>query len=209
MKGSNLTKMSRALAHLATHPQHIASYLSSGPLSAKSPLENGLPWFSLSAIQFLDSFVSESMNIFEYGSGGSTVYFAKRAGSVTSTEENKDWLERVQTELTASGIANVTLQYRPFDFHRAEHFEQSEYLYSIPDRAFDIIIIDGTEESILVRPTCFYYAESKVAPGGIIVVDDSWRYPELRSRNRAKSFREFRSIGPCRPGVTSTDVYFY
>ena len=209
MKGSNLTKISRVFAHLVTHPQHIPSYLSSGPLSAKSPLEHGLPWFSLSAIHFLDSFVSKSMKVFEYGSGGSTVYFANRAGSVVSTEDNKDWLELVQTELAASGIANVTLQYRSFDFHRAEHFEQSDYLCSIPDRAFDIIIVDGTEESIPVRPTCFQHAESRVAPGGIIVVDDSWRYPELRSLNHAKSFREFRSIGPCRPGVTSTDVYFY
>lgn len=149
------------------------------------------------------------MNVFEYGSGGSTVYFASRAGSITSTEDNKDWLERVQTHLIASGFANVTLQYRPFHFHRAEQFDQSEYLRSIPDRVFDIIIIDGTEENIPVRPTCFYHAESRIAPGGIIVVDDSWRYPELRSRNQAKSFREFRSIGPCRPGVTSTDVYFY
>lgn len=209
MKGSNLTKISRVFANLATHPQYIPSYLSSGPLSAKSPLDRGLPWFSLSAIHFLDSFVSKSMNVFEYGSGGSTVYFANRAGSIVSTEDNKDWLERVQTELAASGIANVTLQYRSFDFHRAENFERSDYLYSIPDRAFDIIIVDGTEESIPVRPTCFHHAESRVAPGGIIVVDDSWRYPELRSLNHAKSFREFRSIGPCRPGVTSTDVYFY
>jgi len=201
--------MGRVLAHLASHPQHIPSYLSSGPLSAKSPLEHELPWFSLSAIHFLDSFLSKSMNVFEYGSGGSTVYFASRAGSITSTEDNKDWLERVQTHLIASGFANVTLQYRPFHFHRAEQFDQSEYLRSIPDRVFDIIIIDGTEENIPVRPTCFYHAESRIAPGGIIVVDDSWRYPELRSRNQAKSFREFRSIGPCRPGVTSTDVYFY
>jgi predicted O-methyltransferase YrrM len=209
MKGSNFTKVTRLLMHLVTHPHHILAYLSSGPFSEKSPLGRGLPWFSLSAIHFLDSFVSKSMNVFEYGSGGSTVYFANRAGSITSTEDNKNWLARVQTELAASGIANVALQYRPFDFHGAEDFKQSEYLHFIPDRSFDIIVIDGTEEDIPVRPTCFYHAESKVAPGGIIVVDDSWRYPELRSLNHAKSFREFRSIGPCRPGVTSTDVYFY
>lgn len=209
MKGNNLSKVCRLLAHLATHPNHIASYLSFGPLSSKSPLDLGLPWFSLSAIHFLDSFVSQSMNVFEYGSGGSTIYFAGRAASIISTEDNKEWLERVQIRLAANGAANVTLQHRPFDFHRAEHFEQSEYLCSIPDRAFDVIIVDGTEESIPVRPACFYHAESRIAEGGIIVVDDSWRYRELRSRNRAKSFREFRGIGPCRPGVTSTDVFFY
>lgn len=149
------------------------------------------------------------MDVFEYGSGGSTLYFARRGASVTSTEDKSDWLRRVQTELSAQRITNVALQFRPFDFHRPISFDESDYLRSIPDRSFDIIIVDGTEEVVPLRPTCFHHAESRIASGGIIIVDDSWRYPQLRSANRAKSFREFRSVGPCRAGVTSTDVYFY
>ena len=149
------------------------------------------------------------MNVFEYGSGGSTIYFAKRAASVTSTEDNREWLERVQAHLAAEAISNATLLFRPFDFCHPVDFEKSDYLQSIPDRPFDMIIVDGTEESVQVRPTCFRYAETRIAPGGVIIVDDSWRYPQLRFDNRAKSFREFRSIGPCRPGVTSTDIFFY
>jgi predicted O-methyltransferase YrrM len=209
MKGSNLTKLSRVIADLATHPRYIPSYVSCGPFSGRSPLPLGLPWFSLSAIHFLDSFVAKPMSVFEYGSGGSTVYFARRATSIVSTEDNRNWLERVQTELSSLGLNNVELQYRAFDFHCCERFAESAYLHSIPDGAFDIIVIDGTEENVPVRPACFYHAESRIKPGGIIIVDDSWRYPELRAVNRAKSWREFRSIGPCRPGVTSTDIYFY
>lgn len=209
MKGSNLTKLTRVIADLATHPRYILFYLSCGPFSGRSPLQLGLPWFSLSAIHFLDSFVARSMSVFEYGSGGSTVYFARRAASVVSTEDNRNWLERVQTELDSLGLNNVELQHRALNFHRAERFEQSAYLHSIPDRAFDIIVVDGTEEIVPVRPTCFYHAESRIKPGGIMIVDDSWRYPEIRAVNRAKSWREFRSVGPCRPGVTSTDIYFY
>jgi len=149
------------------------------------------------------------MNVFEYGSGGSTVYFAKNCASVTSTEDNKQWLERVDTRLAAQGISNATLQFRPFDFHHPVDFEKSDYLHSIPDRHFDVIVVDGTEESVQVRPACFQYAESRIGPGGIIIVDDSWRYLRLRPTHSAKSFREFRSIGPCRPGVTSTDIFFY
>ena len=209
MRGNKITKLSRVIAHLATHPRHIVPYFSYGPFSAQSPLELGVPWFSLSAIHFLDSFITKSMNVFEYGSGGSTVYFSNRAKSVTSTEDNEEWLKRVQAKLAASGITNVDLQYRPFEFRHAEEFERSEYLLSIPERAFDIIVVDGMEKDVLVRPTCFRHAETRIREGGIIIVDDSWRYPELRHTNRAKSWREFRSTGPCRPGVTSTDVYFY
>jgi predicted O-methyltransferase YrrM len=60
-----------------------------------------------------------------------------------------------------------------------------------------------------VRPVCFARAERQVRPGGIIVVDDSWRYPALRQANRARHFRDFQSVGPFRPGVTSTDIFFY
>ena len=209
MTGSNLAKVSRLLVHLATHPTHLPSYIAQGPLSKKGPLELGLPWFSQSAIRFLDSFVTKSMRTFEFGSGGSTIYFARRSAFVTSTEDNQDWLTRVQTELTKSGIANVELQHRPYDFHNASHFDESAYARSIPDRPFDIIVIDGAEMSAPVRPVCFQQAERRIAPGGIIIVDDSWRYPELRVTHHAKSFTEFRSTGPCRPGLTSTDIYFY
>ena len=52
-------------------------------------------------------------------------------------------------------------------------------------------------------------AQTRIKKNGIIVVDDSWRYPEIRQRNAARRFQIFQSVGPARPGVTSTDVYFY
>jgi hypothetical protein len=51
--------------------------------------------------------------------------------------------------------------------------------------------------------------EDRVKPGGIIVLDDSWRYAAPRLRNKAKRFEVFESVGPCRPGCTTTDVFFY
>lgn len=209
MHGSNLTRLARVVCDLTLHPHCIPAYFANGPWAGKSPLELGLPWFALSAIRFLNGYVTKSMEVFEYGSGGSTVYFAERAASVIATENDQEWLEQVQAHLAARRIANVTLQLRPFDFHRPVGFDESDYLRSIPDRPFDIIVIDGAEEGVPVRPTCFQHAESRIEPGGIIIVDDSWRYPQLRSTHQAKSYREFRSIGPCRAGVTSTDIFFY
>src|ERR1022692_694672 len=95
------------------------------------------------------------------------------------------------------------------DFKNPEGFENSAYLHSIPPQKFDVIVVDGAEDAVPVRPICFYHAENFINPGGIIVVDDSWRYPELRRINRAAKHRIFKSVGPCRPGVTSTDIFFY
>jgi len=72
-----------------------------------------------------------------------------------------------------------------------------------------VIVVDGTEWTANVRPICFRAAEEQIAAGGIIVVDDSWRYRELRQANRAHGVNIFESVGPGRFGVTSTDVYFY
>jgi predicted O-methyltransferase YrrM len=209
MKGSVLTKVTRVLAHLATHPRHLAPYVTRGPLCRRTPLELGVPWFAQSAIEFLEGHVTKAMHVFEYGSGGSTVFFARRAASVLSTEDNADWLDRVRAALAAERLTNARLQHHPYDFHHAAEFAQSAYLNSLPAASVDIIVVDGMEEVEPVRPQCFRLAETRIKPGGLIIVDDSWRYTELRTANRAKSWREFRSIGPCRPGVTSTDIYFY
>ncbi len=209
MKGNALTKLGRVVAHLATHPRHVGAYVTRGPLCRRSPLELGVPWFAQSAIEFLESYVTKQMSVFEYGSGGSTIFFAWRAASVLSTEDNADWLQRVRAALEEEKLTNVRLAHHPYDFHHAADFAQSAYLNSLPAEPLNIIVVDGTEEGTPVRPQCFRHAETRIQPGGIIIVDDSWRYPELRTSHRAKAWREFRSTGPCRPGVTSTDVFFY
>ena len=209
MHGTPLRKLGRLAAELLRHPRSLPFYLACGPLGKWTPLQLQLPWFSLASIKFLDRFITQSMEVFEYGAGGSTLYFAKRAGKVVSTENEQGWVEQVEQALAAENLHNAEVQYRPFDFFHAEGFGESGYLHSIPDRLFDVIVIDSAEESQEVRPACFHHAEARVRPGGIIVVDDSWRYPELHTTHHAKAWRQFRGIGPCRPGVTSTDIYFY
>jgi precorrin-6B methylase 2 len=149
------------------------------------------------------------MTVCEYGSGGSTVFFARRAKSVYSIEDNPKWYEWVTRRLKENSISNATLKLCTFDFKNPVGFEKSEYLQAMPDDKFDIIVVDGSEEWTQVRPICFQKAEAHIKPGGILIVDDSWRYPVLRKENHAKSHRIFQSVGPCRPGVTSTDVFFY
>jgi predicted O-methyltransferase YrrM len=197
------------LGHLLKQPQYLPRYVATNLLSRKSALDLELPWISYAAIDFLRDFVTKTMSIFEYGSGGSTLFFARRAHSVISVEDNALWLGRVRQRIAELGLTNVDLRHRPFDFSTAIDFDKSDYLNSIPPEKFDIILVDGSEENVQVRPQCFHHAENFVREGGIIVVDDSWRYEQLRTRHRAKEVRIFKSVGPARPGVTSTDIFFY
>jgi precorrin-6B methylase 2 len=209
MNGTVPQKIGRILTDLVLHPQYIPRCLNHNVINGKTPLDLEIPWFSYAAIDFLKTFLKPGMTVCEYGSGGSTLFFAKQVRSVFSIEDNPKWYELVTTRLKQKSVGNVTLKLCPFDFKNPAGFEHSEYLHAMPDERFDVIVVDGSEEWKQVRPVCFQKAEARVKPGGIIVVDDSWRYPGLREHNEAKRVKVFQSVGPCRPGVTSTDIFFY
>jgi SAM-dependent methyltransferase len=209
MNGTVPQKIARVVTNLALHPQYISRCINHNLINGKSPLDLEIPWFSYAAIDFLDSFVKPHMTVCEYGSGGSTIFFARRAKSVFSIENDPKWFDLVKKRFESQELRNITIQLHPFDFKNTEGFEHSSYLHAIPDARFDIIVVDGMEEWNQVRPICFEKAEARVKPGGIIIVDDSWRYQTLRDKNYARSHRVFKSVGPCRPGVTSTDIFFY
>ncbi len=50
-----------------------------------------IPWFTYSAIDFLKERLNNKLNILEFGSGNSTLFFAERVKKVISFEHSKDW----------------------------------------------------------------------------------------------------------------------
>ena len=209
MKGSLPVKIGRVVANLALNPRYVPRTLRHNVINGASPLDLELPWFSYAAIDFLANELKPDMDVCEYGSGGSTLFFARRTDRVFSIEDNAKWFELVTGRVKELGLNNVELKLCPFDFKNPKGFEKSDYLHAIPKRKFDVIVVDGTEEWHHVRPVCFQHAEKFMKAGGMIIVDDSWRYPSLRAKNGAKRHEVFQSVGPCRPGVTSTDIFFY
>jgi predicted O-methyltransferase YrrM len=210
---SPMTKALLVGAHLTSHPSEIATYFRT---LRKRPLQVGLPWVSLSAIRFLDSALRPEMTVFEYGSGGSTVFFAQRCQSVVAIEHDPAWVRDVGTRVAAANLANVTIE-----LHSAESlatFGNSSYLRAIDCRSPDLVLIDGIDDLRLSpkdgrdprrRTQCFRYVEQRIKSGGMIVVDDSSFYADLRSTSKAKQILSFTGIGPCRPGIHSTDVFLY
>src|ERR1043165_4945404 len=127
MYGTVPQKIGRLIANLATHPQYIPRCLSHNVLNGQTPLAVEIPWFSYAAIDFLEDFIKPHMSVFEYGSGGSTLFFARRAKSVWSIEDNPRWFDLVSRRVQEKGARNVTLKLHPFDFKNPVAFEKSEY----------------------------------------------------------------------------------
>jgi len=174
-------------------------------------MQEGLPWFSLPAIKYLDRTIKPGSAVFEFGSGGSTVYFASKHCTVDAVEDSADWCKLVADELSRRDLPPANLTVCPFDFFEPESFRESDYFnrLSTLGRKYDVIVVDGTEESVQVRRACLLEAEKFIKPGGIIILDDSWRYKDPPLRHHAKSLQDFVGIGPCRKGVTSTAILQY
>ena len=211
MHGSNIQRVMRIAGDLIAHPQYLPRYLRYAPFTGYRPVDIGLPWFSFAAIDFLDRYITKEMTVFEYGGGGSTIFFARRAKKVVCVESSHAWADAIEKALEEQQIKNVTILRHPFDVSDKAAFEKSAYLNCAKDYGADVYIVDGYEESIQLRPICFELVEKIItaASGGIIVLDDSWRYGSVRENNKAKEVRGFQSCGPCRYGVTSTDIFFY
>jgi len=206
---TNPQRVAKLAGHLMRHPGNLPRYISQNVISRKAPVELDLPWFSYGAIDFLENYVGRETRVFEFGSGGSTLFFAQRVKSVVSVEDNAEWCDIVARRIERDGMKNADLRHIPVTFTTDDAFKNSDYLNAVRESTFDVIVVDGTDWTANVRPICFEVAEEQIAPGGVILVDDSWRYHDLRRTNRARRFEVFESVGPARYGVTSTDVYFY
>lgn len=74
-------------------------------------LENGVPW------QVPGSIFKEAENcrkedvVLELGSGGSTIFFARRCKKVIAVETDRFWAAEVKNKLKELNIVNVTLLY--------------------------------------------------------------------------------------------------
>ncbi len=186
-----------------------------------SPLLDKLPWITFSAIQMLDNFLDGDMRVYEYGSGGSTLYFAQRVKEVISVEHDRPWFEKVLKAVDCHGYKNCHVQLiEPTAINDSLFRDASDpntYVSSssnftgkifrdyasnidqFPDVFFDLILIDGR-----ARPSCFKHAIPKVKLNGYIVWDNTDREHYLPTMQAAPSNFEFIDF----PGVSPYVNFF-
>jgi len=114
------------------------------------------------AIELLEHNITADTEVLEIGAGSSTVWFAEHAGHVTSFENNRDFYNTVLEELVARGLDNVQLQFMP------DYPTKGIGIKGVD--LFDVIVIDGRG-----RVHCVQECYKLLAPGGLLVLDDSQR----------------------------------
>jgi len=139
-----------------------------------------IPWFTYKAIKFLKGFVNKELEVFEYGSGSSTLFFAHNCKNVTSIETNKMWKNIIEEKLRNNNLVNSKI-YLMVDGLENQNYEN--FLKNSGDK-FDIIIIDSIK-----RYKCSINIINSLKKGGIIILDDSERW------NYEKIFDHYKDLG--------------
>ncbi len=149
-------------------------------------------WITFDALQYLDGWLKPAHRVFEYGGGGSTLFFGKRAGFVATVENDGEWFRVLTEKIKEKGyqhwegffipgepVTDGSLP-RPADpnafrsggqpFKNLYFEKYAKAITRYEPASFDLILVDGR-----ARPSCIQQALPYLKPGGLLVVDNADR----------------------------------
>ena len=118
------------------------------------------PWLSYAAIKEINQFLTPDKNVLEFGSGMSTIWFAKKSRQVFSVENFEPWYNKVKELLTLKKFDHVN-----YNFKQGEDYSS---FMADGNIKFDFILIDGYR-----REECARNAVRLLKDGGMIYLDNS------------------------------------
>lgn len=182
---------------VAPHLVHsiLNTYGFANTLATKKAVDahgNKIPWITYPAIEFLDSLDMTTLDVFEWGSGHSSAFFASRSRSIVSVESNPEWYEYGRGDLAA----NQRLLLREGDAYPAAIHEESG--------RYGLIVIDG-----ILRSQCAREAVKCLASGGVILLDnaDWWVKTAAFLRTQGLIQIDFHGFGPINEYSSTTALF--
>ena len=128
----------------------------------RQTLEYEVPWITPESVFRLDELVTKDMDVLEYGVGGSTLFFARRARSVVSFDNQPKWIGRVVSKVAWEGIDNVQITH-------IKDYEQ--FMKEFPDKKFNCVLIDS-KRKFLNRDLILHECVGALKHQSIIVLDN-------------------------------------
>ena len=159
--------------------------------------KNGNPefWFNYSFISFLEKKLSKDFEVFEYGSGHSTIKFAKYCKNIISIDNDPNWyffLKNIQPK-NSTLILQEDLDFYPREITKFK-------------KKYDIIVIDGKR-----RNACSKLVLDYLKNDGVIIFDNLEKgYQKSVDLFLSKNFKllEFTDIAPLKNNVTISGVFY-
>lgn len=213
---------------LAAHPKKFSREQAEAGLEpwlqsmafSRGPLVDGWPWMPFAAIDVIEGRLDKDSRVFEYGAGGSSVFFSTRVGELVSVEHDRAWFEATREVMTERinrpkfnwrGVLaepqppttpidlppDDPLSYASSDevFAGQSFYDYAAAIDEYPNEYFDVVLIDGR-----ARPSCFMHAMNKVKVDGYIILDNaeraSYRYVEETAERVGFESEEIWGPGP-------------
>ena len=123
------------------------------------------PWLTPQAVRLLEGWLKPTDRMLEFGSGRSTLWFARRVASLVSVEHDPRWYERVDASLKEQHLENVTYLKKSIQGSPAEYTLVPQ---KFENNTLDIILVDGR-----LRDECINASLPKLKPGGLLVLDNA------------------------------------
>ena len=149
-------------------------------------------WITFPAIDCLKELIQPDFQVFEFGGGGSTLFFCRRAKHVVTVEDHAEWFSKLQEIVQAKNYHNwegyfvepeKIVDQRPRSFEKPadfvsgakglSHLSYERYARAIdpfPEEFFDLILVDGR-----ARPSCIMQALPHLKSNGMLVIDNTER----------------------------------
>ena len=118
-----------------------------------------IPWITYPCLSFLRSRVTSRMEVFEFGCGHSTLWWADRVSNVVCCEHDAEWYTKMKGQIGT----NVQLELKTLGP------EYVGFIKQFPGR-FHIVVVDGRD-----RVDCIKHSLSALAPDGVLLLDNSDR----------------------------------
>lgn len=157
------------------------------------------PWYTYPFLDFIDSLDFSESSVFEYGSGFSTLYWAKNAKTVSSVESDRLWANKVSQIIQSGNTSNI-------DYHSIQN--PDEYVNSInleANKKYDIIIVDGIKRFDSAKASI-----GKLSPSGVIILDNSEWCPDTVDFLISEGYFHipFSGFGPSNQFTWTTSLFF-
>jgi hypothetical protein len=121
-----------------------------------------VPWYTYPATEYLSHLDLSEFKVFEYGSGNSTLWWAKRTHHITAVEDDEVWHKKISTRIL-NRFKNVSYVLEK---------DLIKYSSAATD-GFDIYIVDGK-----ARRECLEHLLSLRGGGVMLILDNSDWYPQ-------------------------------
>ena len=141
-----------------------------------------LPWYTYPAIEYCNQLDASGIHIFEYGSGNSSLYWARKGARVWCVEHDAAWYETMRKK--SALLCDISLCH-----------DKEAYVSAIAKAGvtFDLVIVDGIwrNESASAALSC-------LNEGGLIILDNSDWYTDVAEFLRSREFFQvdFSGLGP-------------